>query len=286
MSSRRRTVLITGASRGLGRATAVRLAAAGWEVLAGVRDPDAGKALAAESPQITPVELDVTDAAQLAGLPDRLPPRLDALVNNAGIGMAGPVEAVPLEDVRRQFEVNVIGQLAVTQAALPHLRAARGHIVFVSSINGRVAIPMSGPYNASKAALESLADNLRVELRPWGIEVVLIEPGIHDTDPWRQMLDLLDETAAALSPEHRDLYAGHIAAQRTMCAKLQQRTAPPRNVAAAVERVLNTARPRARRLVGNDARILNAMRAALPTRVLDAVWARNMGLRKPGRASS
>ena len=171
--------LITGASTGIGRATALRLARAGWTVLAGVRDPAAGESLAAEAPaagRLLPLTLDVTDPAQIAAAaqsgragdgPGRAPGsgRLDALVNNAGIGVGGPLELVSLEDLRWQFEVNVFGQVAVTQAMLPALRRARGRIVFVSSIGGRVAMAFTAPYAASKHALEAIGDALRVELR-------------------------------------------------------------------------------------------------------------------------
>lgn len=271
-----KSALVTGAGRGLGRATALRLAANGWDVYAGVRDEVAGKALAAESPRITPVHLDITDPAHRARLVDL--PRLDALVNNAGYAVGGPVEAVALADVRQQFEVNVVGQVAVTQAVLPLLRKSRGRVVFISSLNGRVAIPMSGIYNASKFAVESLADNLRVELRPWGIRVVLIEPGCHDTDPWRNIFTLLDDVAAAMTPAQRDLYAGHLAAQRKLIGKLQAQVKPPDNVAATVERALTARCPRPRMLVGPDARTLVTMKKLLPTRALDSVWARNLGL--------
>jgi NAD(P)-dependent dehydrogenase (short-subunit alcohol dehydrogenase family) len=278
------TVLITGASRGIGRATALHLAAAGWDVLAGVRDADAGKELASESSRITPIDLDVTVPAHLAELDEVLPDRLDAVVNNAGIAVAGPVEALSLNDLRWQFEVNVVGQVAVTQAVLPRLRESRGRVVFVSSLNGRVSIPMSAAYNASKFAIEALADALRVELRPWGIRVILIEPGCIDTDPWRRMMDLLDEVADGMRPEHHGLYSAHLAGQRKIIARLQQQTRPAALVASAIERALTSKRPRSRQLVGLDARALVAMRAALPTRALDAIWARGMGVAATGGA--
>jgi NAD(P)-dependent dehydrogenase (short-subunit alcohol dehydrogenase family) len=274
------TVLVTGAGRGLGRATALRLAASGWDVYAGVRDPAAGEALVAVSSRITPLPLDVTDPSQVAGL--RALPELDALVNNAGIAVGGPIETTAPADVRHQFEVNVVGQVAVTQAVLPRLRDRQGRIVFVSSLNGRVAIPMSGIYDASKFALEAVADALRVELRPWRIGVTLVEPGCHDTDPWRGMMELLDGVAAGMSTEHRELYAAHIAGQRELCARLQKQVRPAENVAAAVEEVLTARRPPARRLVGPDARLLVAMRRVLPTRVLDRVWANGLGLPAAG----
>jgi NAD(P)-dependent dehydrogenase (short-subunit alcohol dehydrogenase family) len=136
----------------------------------------------------------------VARLEELLPERLDAVVNNAGIGVGGPIQTVSLDDVRRQLEVNVVGQIAVTQATLPKLRRSRGRLVFISSLNGRVSIPLSGVYNSSKFALEALADSLRVELRPWGVRVILVEPGCIDTDPWREMMSLLDGVAADMSP--------------------------------------------------------------------------------------
>lgn len=181
------TVLVTGAGRGIGRATALRLAASGWTVHAGVRRAEDGEALVAASPggRLHPVLLDITDAAQIAAAVSTLPDRLDAVVNNAGVVVPGPVEAVALDALRRQLEINVVGQIAVTQAVLPRLRTARGRVVFVSSVSGRVSAPMMGLYSASKYALEALADALRMELRPWRVGVVLVEPGAIDTDTLR-----------------------------------------------------------------------------------------------------
>jgi NAD(P)-dependent dehydrogenase (short-subunit alcohol dehydrogenase family) len=203
----RKSVLVTGASRGIGRAIALHLAARSWDVFAGVRDREAGRALAAQCQRITPVELDITVDAHVARLEELVPERLDAVVNNAGIGVGGPIQTVSLDDVRRQLEVNVVGQIAVTQATLPKLRRSRGRLVFISSLNGRVSIPLSGVYNSSKFALEALADSLRVELRPWGVRVILVEPGAIATDPWREMMSLLDGVAADMFPEERELYA-------------------------------------------------------------------------------
>src|SRR5689334_6739039 len=177
-----RAILVTGASTGIGRATALELARRGATVYAGVRDPAAVDGLG-----LTPVELDVTDAEQVAALSTRLE-RLDGLVNNAGIAVTGPLEHLPLDEVRRQLEVNALGQLAVTQACLPALRAARGRIVNMSSISGRVAFPMFGPYAASKFALEAFSDSLRRELRGSGVDVVVIEPGGVTTPIWERGL--------------------------------------------------------------------------------------------------
>lgn len=270
-------VLITGAGRGIGRATAVRMAEAGWDVFAGVRDLAAGKDLQAASDRIVPIELDVTDPGHIAVLAERLPARLDAVVNNAGIAVVGPVEAVPIEELRRQLEINVIGQIAVTQAVLPKLRESAGRVVFVSSVSGRVSSPLFGPYAASKFAIEALADGLRVELRPWRISVVLIEPGMTDTDIWRGAPQQIDEIEAQMSPQHRELYAAHIRVMRKVTSIVLKQTSPVDSVAAAIERSLTAKRPRARYVVGATARAAIAMRALTPTRVLDASTARMAG---------
>jgi NAD(P)-dependent dehydrogenase (short-subunit alcohol dehydrogenase family) len=276
------TVLITGASRGIGRATALRLAAGGWEVVAGVRRAEDGEALAAASGGVTPVLLDVTDAEQVAALPDALPVRLDAVVNNAGVVMPGPVEAVSAEDLRRQLDVNVVGQVAVTQAVLPRLRASRGRVVFLSSLNGRVSTPMTGAYNASKFALEALADALRMELRPWGIRVVLIEPAAIDTDIWRGAQDTLETAAAALEPHHRNLYAKHIDGYRKAIPRFQRAASPVEAVVATVERALTASRPRARYVPGAGPRAQAALARITPDPVLDAALGLGTGVpRRP-----
>ncbi|MCW3039257.1 MAG: hypothetical protein JWM31_1162 [Solirubrobacterales bacterium] len=277
-------VLLTGAARGIGRVTALRLAAAGWDVHAGVRRADDGEALRTADPhgRIHPVLLDVTDAAQLGALTDALPHHLDAVVNNAGIVVGGPVEGVPLDELRRQLEVNLVGQVAVTQAVLPRLRASRGRIVFVSSLSGRVATPMTGPYNASKFALEGLADALRMELRPWGVRVTLVEPAQTDTDLWREAEDALEQSVAALRPEHRVLYAKHIAGWRKSIPLSQRLATPAEGVAASIERALTAARPRARYVVGTGPRVQAVLAALTPTRVLDPLLAAATGVpRRP-----
>ncbi|MEA2459535.1 MAG: hypothetical protein QOC95_2507, partial [Thermoleophilaceae bacterium] len=288
------SVLVTGAARGIGRATALRLAAAGWDVVAGVRRDEDGQALsAAGEGRIVSVPLDITDADQLASLSDALPGSLDAVVNNAGIVVGGPIEGVPLDDLRHQLEVNVVGQVAVTQAVMPRLRASRGRVVFVSSLSGRVSTPMSGPYNASKFALEGLADALRMEVKPWGVRVVLVEPAQTDTDIWRDaesalegLADALrmelwpwgvrvvlvepaqtdtdmwrtaeaefDATLATISEEHRNLYAKHIEGFRRSIPRSQKMASPVAGVTAAIERALTTSRPKARYVVGAGPRV-------------------------------
>lgn len=277
------TVLITGASRGIGRATTSWLATRGWDVLAGVRSAADGAAVAAAAPgRITAVTLDITDDAQVAALDGELPQHLDAVVNNAGVVVAGPVEAIPVAELRRQLEINVVGQAAVTQAVLPRLRAAQGRVVFVSSVSGRVATPMFGPYSASKFALEAIADALRMELRPWGIRVALVEPAQTDTDLWRLAEDELDTTSAQLSEEHRRLYARHIEGFRRTIPRSMKAAAPADGVAAAIERALSDRRPKARYVVGRPAQVQALLARLTPTPVLDRMLAHGTGV--PRRA--
>jgi len=272
-------VLVTGAARGIGRATTLRLAASGWDVIAGVRRAEDGEALVQEAPQrITAVELDITDDELVSAVAQSLPPDLDAVVNNAGIVVGGPVEAVPLQELRRQLEVNVIGQASVTQAVLPRLRRSRGRVVFVSSLSGRVATPMFGPYNASKFALEGMADALRLELAPWGIRVVLVEPAQTDTDLWRNADADLNESIGLLSPEHRSLYAKHIEGFRKSIPRSQRAASPVDGVAAVVEKALTDKRPRARYVVGRSARIQAFLSDVTPTRVLDVMLRTGTGV--------
>mgnify|MGYP005812392829 CR=1 FL=1 len=185
-----RSVLVTGASTGIGRATALRLDAAGWRVFAGVRREEDAEALrAAGSERLVPLTLDVTDADHLAAAAARVEAAgegLDGLVNNAGVAIPAPLETIPIEDLRRQIEVNLIAQVAVTQALLPELRRARGRIVFIASIGGRIAFPLNGPYHAAKFGIEAVGDVFRQELRPWGLRVSIVEPGSIATPIWER----------------------------------------------------------------------------------------------------
>lgn len=278
-----RTVLVTGAGRGIGRAITTRLARNGWRVYAGVRTADAAASLLAESDAIIPLVLDVTVPEDVDALAEVLPEQLDALVNNVGIAVPGPVESLDRQDMHRQFDVNVVGPLAVTREVLPRLRRTRGRLVFISSLNGLVSFPFTGLYNASKFAVEAVADCLRVELGPFGVQVALIEPGVVDTDPWHQMDELIDELEEALPPDLRALYAGHLAGERELLTRIRRGAVPPDVVARAVERELNRRRVRPRTVVGRDAKLILAMRTALTARGMDAVWTRGLGLTVPGR---
>ena len=279
-------VLVTGASTGIGRASALRLARGGWTVLAGVRDPAAGESLQAEAGAgggLIPLILDVTDPEQVAAAAARVEEEsaagaggLDGLVNNAGIGLGGPLELVSEEDLRRQFDVNVFGQMAVTQALLPALRRARGRIVFVSSIGGRVAMAFTAPYAASKHAIEAFADALRVELHSSNIRVALIEPGSVATPIWDK--SRAEAQRVSVPPELAEQY-GHVAA--AMDKTLEQtarRGVPPEQVAEAIEHALTSSRPRARYVVGRDARAMLIARRLLPDHVFDRVARRALGV--------
>jgi NAD(P)-dependent dehydrogenase (short-subunit alcohol dehydrogenase family) len=274
------SALVTGASRGIGRAVASRLAERGWEVYAGVRRREDADALNADQSRISPVILDVTDEQQIAALDGVLPEDLDAVINNAGIVVDGPVEAISPAELRRQLEVNVVAQITVTQAVLPRLRRSRGRVLFVSSVSGRAVTPWLGAYSASKFALEALADALRIELRPWGIKVILIEPGNTDTDLWRSADKQLEETAAGFEEEHRRLYAGHIEGMRRLTPVMQRTAVPVERVVDAVERALSDRRPRARYPVGAATKAQVALSAASPTRINDAVLARVAGIKR------
>jgi len=271
------TVVITGASTGIGRATALRLARAGFDVLAGVRREEDGADLRAQEGRIEPVLVDVTDAGQIASLAARvgaLP--LAGLVNNAGIAVAGPLEGVPIDLVRRQYEVNVFGLLAVTQALLDPIRAGQGRIVNIGSIGGRINTPFVGPYSSSKAAVRSLSAALRRELRPWDIRVALVEPGALDTPIWRKGEAGAQETIDALPDRVRTLYARPLDALVAATRKIAANASSADDAAQAIEHALTAERPKAIYTVGREARIQGALHSVLPARTFDALVARAM----------
>jgi NAD(P)-dependent dehydrogenase (short-subunit alcohol dehydrogenase family) len=274
------TALITGASTGIGRATVLRLAASGWTVLAGVRKTADGEALTdAGGTRVLPVELDVTDAAQIARAAERVgeiaPGGLDALVNNAGSVVVGPLELLSLDDLRRQFDVNFFAHVAVTQALIPALRRARGRIVLISSVGGLVTTPYMGPYHASKYALEAAGNSLRMELARSHVQVALVEPGSVATPIWEKHRDQVDFD---VPEELREQY-GHVPAAM---AKALQNTArrgiPPERVAQTIERALTSRRMRARYLVGRDAHVMVWASRLLPDLVFDRVVRRAVGV--------
>jgi NAD(P)-dependent dehydrogenase (short-subunit alcohol dehydrogenase family) len=279
-----RSVLLTGASTGIGRATALHLDARGWRVFAGVRrEEDAGSLREAASASLVPLILDVTDAAQIDEAAGRIRDEvgdagLDGLVNNAGIAVPGPLEAIPIDDFRRQLEVNLTAHVAVSQAMLPAIRRARGRIVFITSIGGLISFPMFGAYHAAKFGLEAVGDAFRRELRHWGIGVSIVEPGSIATPIWERGEEQADQIVERADPERVELYADQIEAYREVARRTGARGIPPEKVAATIERALTARRPRARYLVGADARAQARIRHLIPTRLLDRVIARATGI--------
>jgi NAD(P)-dependent dehydrogenase (short-subunit alcohol dehydrogenase family) len=260
------TAIVTGASSGIGQACAVRLARAGWRVLAGVRREG-------DAPEGTEeLLLDVTDAEQIRDAAERVD-ELNGLVNNAGIALGSPLELVPVDQLRHQLEVNLVGQVAVTQALLPALRRAKGRIIFMGSIAGRSALPFLAPYAASKHALEAVADSLRLELKPFGIPVSIVEPGSIRTAIWGRSAARADELAATTDSEVAELYAERVAAFRSVALKRGEGGAPADRVAEVVEEALTAERPHARYLVGRDAK-LRAGFERLPDRLRDRIYER------------
>jgi NAD(P)-dependent dehydrogenase (short-subunit alcohol dehydrogenase family) len=275
-----RSVLITGASTGIGRATALRLDGAGWKVFAGVRkESDAESLRGAGSDRLAPLILDVTDPEQIGAAAERIGAEaqdgLDGLVNNAGVAIPGPLETLSIDDFRRQIEVNMTGHLAVTQATLPSIRVARGRIVFISSIGGRVALPLTGAYHAAKFGIEAVGDIFRQELRPWGISVSIVEPGSIDTPIWERGERTADEIA---TPEREALYGKAIDNYRKVIKDTAERGIAPEKVAKAIEHALSSKRPRSRYLVGLEAKVAARIRLLLPTPVFDRIVARQMNL--------
>jgi NAD(P)-dependent dehydrogenase (short-subunit alcohol dehydrogenase family) len=270
------TVLITGASTGIGEATAHHLKELGFDAVGAVRRPEDAERL--RSAGLRTVTLDVTDLESIAAAGAALGDgRLAGLVNNAGVAVAGPLEFLPLEQLRRQLEVNLIGQVAVIQRFLASLRAGRGRMVNVSSIGGRVALPLLGAYSMSKFGLEGMSDSLRRELRPQGVDVVVIEPGGVKTPIWRKGNELAADLQAGMPPEAGRLYGPMIEALRAETVNIERvRGIEPREVAETIAAALTAKRPRARYVVGKDAKLRAPMGAVLPDRVMDRLIARAM----------
>lgn len=276
-------VVVTGASKGIGRATALYLAQQGFHVFAGVRNGGDGEALVAVAgPAVTPLALDVTDQGQVAAAAERIrvavgDAGLTGLVNNAGVAVAAPLEFIPLAELRNQLEVNVVGQIGVTQALLPLLRAAKGRIINISSMGGRIAGPWLGPYHASKFALEALTDSLRQELAPWGIAVIAVEPGAIVTPIWETSLARARRLLDQFPAQAQDLYGKPMAQRIAIAEKNAKVGIPPERVAAAVLNALTAARPKTRYPVGPDAQLAINLIARLPDRWRDWLVARQQG---------
>ncbi len=291
MPCSRRHALVTGASTGMGRAIALSLGDRGFHVFATVRRPEDGEALQQQSRGcLSPLLMDVTNHGQITQAVELVNAHvgthgLDALVNNAGVALAWPLELVPLEKFRRQFEVNVDGQLAVTQAFLPLLRRAAGRVIMISSIADRLTPPFIGPLAASKHALLALTEALRLELAPWRIRVVLIEPGNIRTEAGGKFQKDAAATLQQFEPAARALYGDAFRSMTTLFGARHERGSDPYVVAAVVIRAIESPSPRARYLAGKDARLFSAL-AVLPPFMLDGVKRHVFGLPPVGGGSS
>jgi NAD(P)-dependent dehydrogenase (short-subunit alcohol dehydrogenase family) len=275
-------VLVTGTSSGIGRATALLLDAGGYRVFAGVRKEADGRELSqACSDRLTPVTIDVTDAGHIESAREQLAEAvgdegLVGLVNNAGVGGGGPIEFMPLEELRRTIEINLIGQVAVTQACIPLLRRAKGTIVFIASIGGRVASPFMSPYNTSKFAIEALGESLRHELRPWEIDVTVVEPGSIDTEIWSKGNEQIRERLDEMPEDARRLYGRQITRFGEVLNETASRGIPAEKVAEVVHKAIASDNPKHRYLVGTDAKIGARLKGTLPDRTFSKLAARQM----------
>ncbi|HEY6636603.1 MAG TPA: SDR family NAD(P)-dependent oxidoreductase [Solirubrobacterales bacterium] len=275
-------VVVTGASTGIGRATALQLDAEGYRVFAGVRKETDARELAKDgSDRLTPVTLDVTHAGQIESARQEVADAvgeegLVGLVNNAGVGGGGPIEFMPLDELRDTLEVNLIGQVAVTQAFIPLIRRAKGTIVFIASIGGRVASPFMSPYNTSKFAIEALGESLRHELRPWEIEVVVVEPGSIDTEIWSKGGEQVRERLEGMPEDARRLYGRQITRFGEVLNETASRGIAPEKVAEVVHKAIASENPRHRYLVGTDAKIGARLKGTLPDRTFSKLAARQM----------
>lgn len=276
-------IVVTGASTGIGEATAQHLAGLGFNVFAGVRkDADAERL---KGGRIEPVKIDVADDRSVAAAAEQIRDAvgssgLAGLVNNAGIAIAGPLEFLPIEEFKHQLDVNVVGVVRTTQAMLPLIRQGKGRIVNISSIGGKVALPLVAPYAASKYAVEAISDSLRRELRPWGIQVAVIEPGAVATPIWDKSIAVADGIVAEAPPEMEERYGALIAKIREESMKNAQNGVPPSEVAEAVAHALTASKPKTRYLVGRDAKVRAKVAAVMPDRAMDAAIGRALGQQK------
>jgi NAD(P)-dependent dehydrogenase (short-subunit alcohol dehydrogenase family) len=279
-----RSILITGASSGIGRATTLRLAQRGWRVFATVRKADDGERLAAETGGgVEPVTLDVTDRRSIAGAEQKVAAALrgeglDALLNNAGVGLTTPVEFTTEEALRNIFEVNLFGQISVIQEFLPLLRRARGRMINIGSVADHLTPPFGGAMAASKAAFASMSAALRLELRLQGIAVILIEPGSIDTPAVEKTLGGVEAKIGQLGGEGAALYGNAMRKVAKTFAHMEHSGSSPEVVAEVIERAVNDRRPKTRYPAGKDSLRLAWLAWALPEKLLDLAILKTFGL--------
>jgi NAD(P)-dependent dehydrogenase (short-subunit alcohol dehydrogenase family) len=275
-------VVVTGASTGIGRATALLLDQKGYRVFAGVRKQADAKSLAEEgSDRLTPITIDVTKERSIKSAKDKVQRAvgkdgLVGLVNNAGVGDGGPVETMDLDVLRNVLEVNLVGQVAVTQAFLPQIRKVPGTVVFIASIGGRIASPFMSPYNTSKFAIEALGESLRQEVAPWGIDVVVVEPGSIDTPIWEKGAQTIDEQMAKLSSAAKRLYSKQLRRMDEVLTETASRGISPDKVAKVIHTAISSDKPKHRYLVGRDAKIAARLKGTLSDRTFTKLISRQV----------
>jgi NAD(P)-dependent dehydrogenase (short-subunit alcohol dehydrogenase family) len=283
-ATKKRTVVITGSSSGIGHACVARMVQSGWHVVATVRKPEDGSRLKSKfGASLSAVMMDVTDRATVTAAAEEVLSQLqggglDGLVNVAGVGMMRPVEYATLDDLQQIFDINVFGQIAVTQAFLPMIRSARGRIVNISSVGAHVAIPFGSPINASKSAFSRFSETLRLELHPFGVHVCEVEPGAIRTPAVEKTLGNVEAIIADLPARGAAQYGEMLKGFARRAYAREMNGSAPDVVAGAVHHALTAHRPRSRYLVGKHAKLLGTLPRILPRRLLEALLLRIAGL--------
>jgi NAD(P)-dependent dehydrogenase (short-subunit alcohol dehydrogenase family) len=284
MNDVERTVVVTGASSGIGRASVARLAQAGWRVFASVRKSEDGSSLQREfGTAVTPLIMDVTDRGSITRAAARVRAELgerglDGLVNVAGVGLMRPMEYVSDEELRRIFDINVFGQIAVTQEFLPLLRRGRGRIVNIGSVGTHISLPFGGPLNASKSAFRSLNDALRLELRSSGVRVVIVEPGAIKTPAVSKTLGNVEGIIRELPARGAEEYGESMRTFAKRAYAMESNGSDPDVVAQVVQRALRDERPNVRYAAGKHANLLAVLGIVVPAVILDVLLLKALGL--------
>jgi NAD(P)-dependent dehydrogenase (short-subunit alcohol dehydrogenase family) len=272
-------VVITGASTGIGAATAPELARRGFHVLAGVRRERDADALRAE--HIEPHILDITNETHIAAIAERVAEDaagrlLHAVVNNAGIAVNAPVETLPMDQWRLQFEVNLFGHVAMTQALLPALLQSRGRVVNITSVGGKVAMSGYGTYAGAKFALEAVSDSLRREVADFGVKVIVVEPGAVVTEIAGRGVATAHRLAAGMTADQRQRYDGLVHAVTAQAESIAQGGVPATKAATIIADAITATKPRTRYTVGRDAAVLVRLARLAPDRFLDRMLRRSL----------
>ena len=270
-------IVVTGASSGMGAASAAEFARRGFHVLAGVRRDQDAQAI--RDPRIEPVIIDITNPEHIADLAKRVDAdgrRLRALVNNAGIAVNAPVEILPIDQWRHQFEVNLFGHVAVTQALMPALIQSKGRVVNITSVGGKVAMATYGAYAGAKFALEAVSDSLRREVAPFGVQVVVVQPGAVTTAMAGRGSETAHRLASNMTPDQSARYSALVQAIVAQADSFTKAGLPAVKAAKVIAEAATARRPRTRYTIGRDAAILVRLSRMLSDRMLDRILALNL----------